>query len=323
MRVAEQGITQRKFLGMTGNAWTLVMLGIGACSRRPTSYSRSTTPRSSTAPGVGGSQTIGGIAVSQQLLFSQKIFYFHVPVAIGSFLVFTFAAAYALLFLIRKDSKYDVRSRIGMEVTLLLVMLTLITGDIWTRFEWGVWWAFGEPRLTTYAIMALLVVAYFVLRAAVSDDERRATYGAVFCIIAWLDAPISFLITRLIPTSIHPVVLREWRWAHRLAAHGVSSWVCSGCSSLRGRSTSSGSARSSPRYASTRSRKPSRARTGEATWIPYSPRYTRRFWVRLPTCSLRTCCCGWGCSATSPSSWSRMNGLEKQIAVLEEAMSRR
>ena len=63
-----------------------------------------------------------------------------------------------------------------------------------------------EPRLTTYLIMALLVVAYFVLRNAVSDEERRASYAAVFCIIAWIDAPISFFITRLIPTSIHPVV---------------------------------------------------------------------------------------------------------------------
>lgn len=208
MRVADQGITQRKFLGLTGNAWTLLMLGIGAVLTTADFILAFYYTPLVYGAGVGGSKTIGGIIVSQQLLFSQKIFYFHVPVAIGSFLVFTFAAAYAVLFLVRKDSKYDVRSRIGMEVTLLLVMLTLITGDIWTRFEWGVWWAFGEPRLTTYAIMALLVVAYFVLRAAVSDDERRATYGAVFCIIAWIDAPISFIITRMIPTSIHPVVLR-------------------------------------------------------------------------------------------------------------------
>ena len=199
----------KKFLGLSANVWTLLMLWVGAVlTTIDFILAFYITPLVEGA-GVGGSQTIGGVVVSNQLLFSQKIFYFHVPVAIGSFLVFTFAAAYAVLFLIRKQSKYDTRSRIGMEVTLLLVGLTLVTGDIWTRFEWGVWWAFGEPRLTTYAIMALLVVAYFVLRAAVSDDERRATYGAVFCIIAWVDAPISFVITRLIPTSIHPVVLRS------------------------------------------------------------------------------------------------------------------
>jgi heme exporter protein C len=208
MRVTDTTVTQRVSNSSLKNTITLVMLAIGgvlttidfvlAFFYTPIVY----------GAGVGGSRTIGGVVVSQQLLFSQKIFYFHVPVAIGSFLVFTFAMVYAVLFLVKKRADYDARSRIGMEVTLLLVILTLITGDIWTRFEWGVWWAFGEPRLTTYAIMALLVVGYFVLRAAVSDDERRATYGAVFCIIAWIDAPISFVITRMIPTSIHPVVLR-------------------------------------------------------------------------------------------------------------------
>lgn len=199
----------RKFLGLSGNIWTLIALWTGAVLTTIDFVMAFWVTPLVEGAGVGGSKTIGGVVVSNQLLFSQKIFYFHVPVAIGSFLVFTFAAAYALMFLVKKAAKYDTRSRIAMEATLLLVALTLITGDIWTRFEWGVWWAFGEPRLTTYAIMALLVVAYFVLRAAVADEERRATYAAVFCVIAWIDAPVSFMITRLIPTSIHPVVLRS------------------------------------------------------------------------------------------------------------------
>jgi heme exporter protein C len=139
--------------------------------------------------------------------FSQKIFYFHVPVAEASFLVFGFAAYYAIRFLISKDRKYDTRSRISMEVTLLFVLLTMATGILWTRAEWNVWWLW-EPRLTTYFIMTLLVVAYFVLRNSVEDEERRATYAAVFAIIAFLDAPISFFITRFMASSAsnHPIV---------------------------------------------------------------------------------------------------------------------
>ena len=139
--------------------------------------------------------------------FAQKIFYFHVPVAESSFLVFGFAAYYAIRFLMGKDRKYDTRSRIAMEVTLLFVLLTMATGILWTRAEWNVWWLW-EPRLTTYFILTLLVVAYFVLRNSVEDEERRATYGAVFCIIAFLDAPISFFITRFMASSAsnHPVV---------------------------------------------------------------------------------------------------------------------
>ena len=66
-----------------------------------------------------------------------------------------------------------------------------------------------EPRLTTYLILMLIVIAYFVLRSSVDEPERRATFAAVVAIIATIDVPICFMITRLIPSSIHPVVLRE------------------------------------------------------------------------------------------------------------------
>ena len=96
----------------------------------------------------------------------------------------------------------------GMEIALVFVIMTMITGDLWTRFEWGVWWTW-EPRLTTYLILMLIVIAYFVLRNAIDEPERRGTYAAVLGIIATVDVPICFMITRLIPSSIHPVVLRE------------------------------------------------------------------------------------------------------------------
>ena len=139
--------------------------------------------------------------------FSQKIFYFHVPVAEASFLVFGVAAFFAIRFLMTRRKDFDTKSRIAMETTLLFVILTMVTGDLWTRASWGVWWQW-EPRLTTYFIMTLLVIAYFVLRNSVEDEERRAAYAAVFSIIAFIDAPISFLITRIIPSD-HPVVFQE------------------------------------------------------------------------------------------------------------------
>jgi heme exporter protein C len=139
--------------------------------------------------------------------FSQKIFYFHVPFAEASFLVFTVAAYFAIRFLMTKKKEYDTKTRVAMEVALVFVILTLITGDLWTKASWGVWWEW-EPRLTTYFIMTLLMIAYFVLRNSLEDEERRATYSAVFAIIAWIDAPISFFITRLIPSD-HPVVFKS------------------------------------------------------------------------------------------------------------------
>jgi heme exporter protein C len=105
-----------------------------------------------------------------------------------------------------RKREYDMKARISMEVTLTFVTLTMITGILWTKAAWGVWWDW-EPRLTTYFILTLLVVAYFVLRNAVEDEERRALYAAAFCILAFVDVPISFFITRLIPSN-HPVIER-------------------------------------------------------------------------------------------------------------------
>lgn len=139
--------------------------------------------------------------------FSQKIFYFHVPVAEASFLVFGVAAFFAIRFLMTRRRDFDTKSRIAMETTLLFVVLTMATGDLWTRASWGVWWQW-EPRLTTYFVMTLLVIAYFVLRNSVEDEERRAVYAGAFCVLAFTSAPISFMITRLMPSD-HPVVFTE------------------------------------------------------------------------------------------------------------------
>lgn len=164
------------------------------------------------APLVQGAQlsepvVIAGQVVTTKLLLSQKIFYLHVPVAIASFVFMAVAAYHALRFLLTKDVAHDMRSRTSMQVTIVFIVATMVSGDLWTRFEWGVWWVW-EPRLTTYFILMLLVIGYFILRNAIEDPERSAKFAAVFCVIAFIDAPISFLITRLVPSSVHPVVFR-------------------------------------------------------------------------------------------------------------------
>lgn len=151
-------------------------------------------------------QTADGFQYGRPWL-SQKLFYFHVPVAEASFLILLISAYFSLRFLMTKRQEYDTKARIAMETSLIFVVLTMITGVLWTRASWGVWWEW-EPRLTTYFIMMLMMIAYFVLRASVEEDERRATYAAVFGILAAINAPISFMITRVIPSS-HPVVFQS------------------------------------------------------------------------------------------------------------------
>ena len=169
-------------------------------------------------------ELVGGVMVTHQQLISQKIFYFHMPVAIVSFVALAFAAYYSIRYLSTREARFDTCSRAAMEISLLFVIFTMVTGDLWTRFEWGVWWTW-EPRLTTYLILMLITIAYFVMRNAVDDPERRAVFASVISIIALVDVPICFMITRLIPSSVHPVITREGGMAPDMALTVVVALV--------------------------------------------------------------------------------------------------
>jgi heme exporter protein C len=136
--------------------------------------------------------------------FSQKIFYFHVPVAETSLIAFLLAAIAGGLFLTKKLRKYDFISQASVELGLVFGILVEWTGVIWNRAAWGVWWEW-EPRLTTYLILLLMYAGYFVLRSSVQEENARARYAAVYSIIAAINVPLTFFATRLIP-AVHPVV---------------------------------------------------------------------------------------------------------------------
>lgn len=157
---------------------------------------------------VDGVELIGEEMVANKLLLSQKIFYFHVPVAITSMIAIGFTAYYGVRFLMTKEHRFDTCARIAAEIGLIFIIATMATGEMWEAYEWQVWWTW-EPRLTTYLILMLLVIGYFILRSAIDDPERKATYAAVFGIITFIDVPICFMVTRLIPSGLHPVILRS------------------------------------------------------------------------------------------------------------------
>jgi len=138
--------------------------------------------------------------------FSQKIFYFHAPVAETALVAYAVALVAGILYLRRGDPAYDELGRVAVRAGLFFSVLVMITGMIWGRAAWGVWWAW-EPRLTTFLVACLLYGGYFVVRAALDDEERRATVAAVLAIIAFIDVPITFFATRLLPEGLHPVVI--------------------------------------------------------------------------------------------------------------------
>lgn len=156
---------------------------------------------------VNGAELIGGQMVSTKLLLSQKIFYFHMPAAIVSMLLVLLAGFHSIRFLMTRDESFDASSCAAMKIALIFVLATMATGEMWTRFEWGVWWTW-EPRLTTYLLLNVVAIAYFVLRNAVDNPETRGVYSAVVGILCMIDIPITYAVTRIIPSSLHPVVFR-------------------------------------------------------------------------------------------------------------------
>jgi heme exporter protein C len=136
--------------------------------------------------------------------YSQRIFYFHVPVAETSFIAILMLMVAGIGYLVTQKPVYDIVGQVSAEVGFFFGMLVMVTGVIWDKAAWGVWWRW-EPRLTTYLILMVLIGAYFLLRSSIEDDQRRARFSAVFGIIAALDVPVSFFSIRLLQ-SAHPVV---------------------------------------------------------------------------------------------------------------------
>jgi heme exporter protein C len=138
--------------------------------------------------------------------FSQKIFYYHAPIAETALVAFGIAFVAAILYLRAPDPKWDRLGYCAVRLGLLFSLLVMGTGMIWGKAAWDAWWAW-EPRLTTFLIVCFLYSAYFVLRQVVEEESRRATFAAVFAIIAFIDVPITFFATRYMPEGLHPVVI--------------------------------------------------------------------------------------------------------------------
>jgi heme exporter protein C len=136
----------------------------------------------------------------------QRIFYYHVPSALMG-LIFpyvNFFASLAYLYWRRRDPlkalAADALALASAEVTVVFVSIGLLTGMLWARASWGIWWTW-DARLTTYLLLWLLYVSYLLLRRFSSSGESH-TLAAVISVFAAVDVPIVYM-------SIH-----WWRTQH-------------------------------------------------------------------------------------------------------------
>jgi heme exporter protein C len=135
----------------------------------------------------------------------QKIFYFHVAVSWVGMLSFIVAAVSGVVYLRKQTRFWDIVGTSTVEIGLVFILMTIVSGSIWARPIWNTWWTW-DPRLTTVTIMELIYLAYIMLRQGIDDPERRARFGAVYAIIGTISVPLTFISIRIFRT-IHPVLI--------------------------------------------------------------------------------------------------------------------
>ena len=141
--------------------------------------------------------------------FSQKIFYIHVPVALTAYACFGWGAWKALRLLWTREARYDLESYTAVHMGVIFGVLTLVTGSIWARISWGVWWSWSERQLVLFLVLFLFYSAYFMLRFSVEDGPARANLCAVYALFGVALIPVSFLAIRLANDIVHPVVFKR------------------------------------------------------------------------------------------------------------------
>lgn len=138
------------------------------------------------------------------LLETSRNLFLHVPMWFTMIAIFFVGLVYSIRYLKNGDFDMDIHAETATAVGIVFGICGLLTGAMWARFTWGAWWTFAEPKLNLSALALMIYVAYFVLRSAFDDPEKRAKIAAVYNIFAASTIPfLLFIIPRQLP-SLHP-----------------------------------------------------------------------------------------------------------------------
>ncbi len=141
--------------------------------------------------GVAATVVVGLLVVPADAVQGdvQRIMYVHVPSAWLAYAAFFVTLLGGILYLVRRDLRFDRFAAASAEIGLLFTGLTIATGMIWGKATWGKWWDW-DPRLTTTAILFVVFAGYLLLRQSLADRHRRARLAAIFGIVGFLNVPI-------------------------------------------------------------------------------------------------------------------------------------
>jgi heme exporter protein C len=132
----------------------------------------------------------------------QRIFYFHATSGLTAFVAFFVCFIGNILYIVTREPRWDWLAVSSAEVGVAFNTVVLVTGPIWARPVWGIWWTW-DARLTSTFVLWLLYISFLLLRTLVDDTNRRAVVSAVFGIFAFLDVPLVYMSIRWWRTQ-HP-----------------------------------------------------------------------------------------------------------------------
>ncbi|HXJ81106.1 MAG TPA: cytochrome c biogenesis protein CcsA [Candidatus Methylomirabilis sp.] len=119
----------------------------------------------------------------------QRIMYIHVPSVVTAYLAFGLVLIGSVGYLATRRPGWDRLAAAAAEIGLVFNGITILTGSIWGRPTWGVWWTW-DARLTATAVLFLVYTGYLLLRAMVEEPDARARYAAVVGIVGAANIPI-------------------------------------------------------------------------------------------------------------------------------------
>jgi len=120
----------------------------------------------------------------------QRIFYYHVPSAWTAFLLFFVNLVASIGYLVKRSPKVDALAMVSAEVGVVFCTVVLVTGPIWARPVWGIWWTW-DVRLTSTLVLWLIYLSYLLLRRF-SDSAQAPVLAAVLAIFGALDIPLVY-----------------------------------------------------------------------------------------------------------------------------------
>jgi heme exporter protein C len=137
--------------------------------------------------------------------FVQKIFFFHVPAAFTMYLSLILGALYSAVFLYTRKEHFDLLAKTFITTALCFASIVIISGPIWAKPIWGVYWTW-DPRLTTTFLIFVLLVGYMLVRRLIADKTKAALISSLIALIAVADVPIIHWSVKLW-RGVHPSVL--------------------------------------------------------------------------------------------------------------------